>query len=508
MAKIVLFYEQYFSNGKMFFAFGRIFCQEINILATFVINLINQKIKMKRLLIVLCSLLTAVQMMAAEKPRVIVMTDGEVDDRCSMVRFLLYTNNVEVKAIIETNSCFQRQGWSSDPWLEHEMDAYEQVYDNLKIHDRNYPTPAYLRSVCYVGDEDPAHVVVDGNAPARLPGEEPVINPDQWADTPGSDRIVEVLLDNDPRPVYIQAWGGGNTVAKAFQKLRAEHAGDYDRAIRKAVVYNIWYQDGAGAYIEKYHPQATMLVQYHFSGTWDYGTLIYTDDFVSKYLHNGKNALGALYTQPMISEGDSPAFLYALGNGLRAHEHPTYGGWGGRFYKVEKMENVWRDTGNGDIRQWMEAALHDFQARLEWCITPDYAHANHHPKITLATPEDISVRSGETVTISADISDDDPLDVDRLWEQRRALFEQAGLTKESFARDIDRHVQRFSTSWSQDVQAGTYPSYVNLKPQQSSLSFTAPRVSEPQTIHILLEVTDRGFPSLTSYQRYIVTVNP
>ena len=27
------------------------------------------------------------------KPRVIVMTDGEVDDRCSMVHFLLYAND-------------------------------------------------------------------------------------------------------------------------------------------------------------------------------------------------------------------------------------------------------------------------------------------------------------------------------------------------------------------------------------------------------------------------------
>ncbi|MDR1525985.1 MAG: hypothetical protein LBS79_12145, partial [Tannerella sp.] len=40
----------------------------------------------------------------AAKPRVIVMTDGEVDDRCSMIRFLLHTNDMEVLAIIQTNS--------------------------------------------------------------------------------------------------------------------------------------------------------------------------------------------------------------------------------------------------------------------------------------------------------------------------------------------------------------------------------------------------------------------
>ena len=41
-----------------------------------------------------------------KKPRVIVMTDGEVDDRSSMIRFLLYTSEMDVLAIIETNSIF------------------------------------------------------------------------------------------------------------------------------------------------------------------------------------------------------------------------------------------------------------------------------------------------------------------------------------------------------------------------------------------------------------------
>jgi predicted aldo/keto reductase-like oxidoreductase len=46
------------------------------------------------------------------------------------------------------------------------------------------------------------------------------------------------------------------------------------------------------------------------------------------------------YMQDFISEGDSPAFLYALDNGLRSYEHPSYGGWGGRFYKVPGTRNV------------------------------------------------------------------------------------------------------------------------------------------------------------------------
>ena len=66
----------------------------------------------------------------SEKPRVIAMTDGEIDDQCSMIRFLLHANDMEVVAIIQTNSIFQRGGWSNAGWIEKQLDAYEQVYPN------------------------------------------------------------------------------------------------------------------------------------------------------------------------------------------------------------------------------------------------------------------------------------------------------------------------------------------------------------------------------------------
>ncbi|MBR1433860.1 MAG: DUF1593 domain-containing protein, partial [Bacteroidales bacterium] len=125
--------------------------------------------------------LVARQSAAAGKlPRVIVMTDAETDDRCSMVHFLLYTNAMQVDAIIQSNSCFQKKGWSSEPWLEEQISAYEKIYPNLKVHDSRYPTPEYLRSVVFIGDEDPEHI---GNVNARtlVPGTEPVIDTKGWA---------------------------------------------------------------------------------------------------------------------------------------------------------------------------------------------------------------------------------------------------------------------------------------------------------------------------------------
>lgn len=447
----------------------------------------------------------------SELPRVIVLTDAETDDRCSMVHFLLHSNDMQIDAIIQTNSCFQRNGWSNQPWLKEMIEAYGVVYPNLKVHDKNYPAPEDLLSKIYVGDENPDHIRRQGvNYKELLPGADPVIDPSSWPDTPGSDRIVNVLLEEDPRQVFIQCWGGGNTAAKAFYKLKHDYPAEYDRAIKKAVMYCIWYQDEAGPYIETYHPDVTILLNHHFSGSWDYGTMTNTFDFVKNYMHNRDNPLGLLYSQPYISEGDTPAFLYSLNNGLRSYEHPSYGGWGGRFYKVNGFKNVYRDTGFSQLREWIEPAMHDFQARLEWCVTPKFENANHKPVINVPMGLDHHVCSGDTVRLTADIDDPDSFNVDAVWKSRGEMWSQKGITKEFVAS----HPERFHTPWRcawYQYPAGSYPGNVDLNlgsERKADMWFVAPEVDEPQTIHIILEAYDMTVPRLTSYARFIITVHP
>ncbi len=450
-------------------------------------------------------------MEAKELPRVIVLTDAETDDRCSMVHFLLHANDMQIDGIVQSNSCFQRKGWSHEPWLEEMIGAYGKVYPNLIVHDPSYPSPEYLLSRIYVGDENPDHVMLSGSQCKQLlPGEEPIIDPSEWPATPGSDRIVEVLLEDDPRPVFIQCWGGGNTAAKAFDQLKREHPDDYERAIRKAVLYCIWYQDAAGPYIERNHPLVTILLNHHFSGSWDYGTMTNTTSFVDNYMHNGLNPLGDLYTQPYISEGDTPAFLYSLENGLRSYEDPTFGGWGGRFYKVADFDNVYRDTGFGELREWIEPAMHDFQARLQWCVTPEYNKANHKPTIEVPMGLDHTVSSGDTVRLRAEITDPDIFDVEAAWKSRGDMWAQKGITKEFVAANPERFHTPWRCAWYQ-YPAGTYPGYVDLhlgSEREADMWFVAPEVDTPQTIHVILEAYDMAVPRLTSYARYIITVLP
>ena len=72
-----------------------------------------------------------------EKPRVIVTSDGEIDDECSLVRFLLYANELDIEGIITTSSQYHWHGhkWAGDDWAQPYLAAYAEVYPNLIKHD-------------------------------------------------------------------------------------------------------------------------------------------------------------------------------------------------------------------------------------------------------------------------------------------------------------------------------------------------------------------------------------
>ena len=112
------------------------------------------------------------------KPRIIVTSDGEIDDECSMVRFLLYANEWDVEGIVTSSSQYHWHGhkWAGDDWVQPYLDAYAKVHPNLVKHDSGYPTPKYLQARTLLGNVD-------------TEGEMDAI-------TPGSQHIVKVLLNS------------------------------------------------------------------------------------------------------------------------------------------------------------------------------------------------------------------------------------------------------------------------------------------------------------------------
>ena len=476
----------------------------------------------------------------SDRPRVIVTTDGEVDDVDSFIRFLLYTNEFDIEGLVYSSSQWHYAGdgkgtlftsempntaerygertdlrWPGTEWMQDLIGKYGEVHHNLLLHDRAYPTPEELLQVVRVGN-----ITFEG---------------EMERDTEGSDLIKEVLLDGDPAPVYLQAWGGTNTIARALKSIEDTYRDTpqwedvYESVSKKAVIYTILDQDATyRKYIAPRWPDVRILynsaqfwsfaypwpevvpdsLQTYLSGPWfaenikfDHGPLL-----AEYYLWgdgrmipgDAENRRGLLEetrnrgrTQyDFISEGDSPAFLYLLDVGLRSPENPSYGGWGGRLVQSQTVPSRWEDgdhvadynpyTETLDTTfpqtRWIPALQRDFAARADWTVKP-YDEANHPPVVSLQHAADLEVSPGQTVSLHA--SADDP--------------------------DGDAVTFR----WWQYGEMDSYPGLIDLQGADSAQASLVIPDEAPTgtTIHMIVEVTDAGDPPLTRYARAIATVS-
>ncbi len=425
---------------------------------------------------------------SSTRPRVIATTDGEVDDRSSMIRFLLYTCDFDVAGIVEVNSKYQKRGHSDEKWIQAQLDAYDQVLPNLRKHNPSYPDTDSLRKVMRVGNETEADLWI---APPEM----------QTKDTAGAQLIIDTLLDDDPRPVHVLSWGGANTTASALWKLKTGYPKEkFDYAVSRIRIYCIWYQDGGGSWIQKNVPGAYIYEAYGWDDVWDYESYDHArkqgrvsasppaiqeymkDAWVNEHVKNGHGPLGAMTPQKYISEGDTPSFLNLINNGLAADLDYTLGGWGGRSaHDDPNFPNHVTDktlTDDGDSHKmfwrWVPAAQNDFAARMDWCVK-DFAHANHAPVAKLKGSNQRDVKPGETLKLSATATDPDG---DKL------MFH-----------------------WWQYSEADSARATVTITGSDSAneASFVVP--DEPgKQVHIILEVTDSGTPPLVGYQRVVCDI--
>lgn len=331
---------------------------------------------------------------SAFKPRIIITADPELDDNNSLIRFLLYSTDVQVEGLIYASSQFHWKGdgqgtkfmvpgreytryglnlcpcesyrWRKDERFIHDaVEAYEKVYPNLIRHNAQYPHPDYFKSRIKYGNID--------------------FEGDISKDSEGSDFIKRLILDDVPGPLFITAWGGLSTVSRALKSIEDQYRGTPDwntiqkKIYSKVVLLPSGDQDGTNAsYIQPHWP-AMDVRQYHNGPNYGYGAQLVAKEQHKKYLTptwmtaniRSKGPLGALYrvwgdgkqmvegdrfdyfgmdgntdaelkakgyivwmpVQPKgswLGEGDNPTFMNLLSNGLLGWEKDSPGGWGGR----------------------------------------------------------------------------------------------------------------------------------------------------------------------------------
>jgi Protein of unknown function (DUF1593) len=475
-----------------------------------------------------------------KKTRTIVTTDGEIDDVDSFIRLLLYANEFNIEGLVYSSSMWHYKGdgkgtkmvsememtkkiygektdlrWPGVHWMQDLIDAYAQVYPKLSTHAEGFPTADHLRSLIKVGNID-------------FEGEMDKI-------TEGSEFIKNKLLDASTEPIYLQVWGGTNTIARALKSIEEAYKNTdkwpviYKKVCDKAVIYAILDQDATyRKYIapnwkdikiyynshqfaclaypwKRYVPtpfqpllegkfmhdniinnHGALLKMYYSYG--DGQKQAGDDEHIHGDINKLKNAQWGSFTPyDFISEGDSPAFLHLIDVGLGNLENPQFGGWGGRLKQSKTSPNRWEDgdevadfnpfTKKKDATlgqtRWLDALQYDFAARADWCVK-DFKNANHAPKVALKHANFLTAKPNQKVKLKGKASDPDG--------------------------------DKLTYRWWQYEEVGSFKSKITLQnANNANAFFTMPNdIKTDETVHIILEVQDDKTPKMTRYQRVIV----
>jgi hypothetical protein len=505
---------------------------------------------------------------AGKKPRVVITADPELDDNNSMIRYVLMSDGYQTEGLIYTSSQFHWKGdgkgtlfsvpnreynrngrnvcpcthwrWApNERFIDDIVDAYEKAYPNLKIHSKDYPVPAQLRSTIKWGNVD-------------FEGE-------MDHDTDGSNLIKSLLLDDIDEPIYLHAWGGLSTIARALKSIEDQYkdtpqwAAIRAKVISKGVIHPSGAQDNTGAtYIRPNWPEirygsgggATAGLSYNAQSNvadadkvyysaewmqanisskgafgrlervWGDGKQMEKGDFTDYFGESGKTTqqLEAegywVWTPPrpkgeFLGEGDTATFLSLLDNGLEGwrqenRRNPAviqtagttnivpFGGGappaaargaGAAPGAPGAAFGAGRGAAAGPRQpsRFLRPLMHDLAERMTWAITPKYADANHYPIVTLKDAR-LSGKPGDVVSLSVTTTDPDKNNVSVTW-------------------------WRFENN-------GTYAGAVTLDTTDGPTTrFRIPADAKSgDTIHVIAEVTDDGLLPLTRYARAIVTV--
>lgn len=488
--------------------------------------------------------------------RTIITQDAEVDDQNSLRHFLLYANELELQGIVQTASQFHWKGvpgakrtsafatgdfaahaqeadfdkpyrWTGTDWMFRVIDDYEKDYANLVKHAEGYPTPEALRAITKVGN-----VGYRGETEAA---------------TEGSELIRKAILDDDDRTLYLQVWGGCNTIARALMDIEAAF-GDTPQwpALREKISQKVVIT-ACGEQDECYRNYlAERWPQMRFIKTLQMGSYAYPwfempegeskdclrADFMKREVLCGKSALMAGYctwldghqyegedpqsqfgtnaaiaeglaragrTRPQpgdfLSEGDSPTFFILLDWGFRTLEDLACGGIAGRYHKVEGQVNS-----KGEPLDL-------------WDVSKDvYTDKNGRPHLTESMwpyvadiQRDLAARTAWAAADRFEKGEHAPsltiregLDLTARPGQTVRLHGEASSPDKVAVHVSFRVYADASAAW-----AGRMPLYA----QGDEVAFTIPAAAAAgEKVHILAKAQAAGHHRLVHYQQVIVTV--
>ena len=442
------------------------------------------------------------------KPRLVVCTDiapadVEPDDMESMVHLMAYADLFEIEALITS------VGWNCDPYpmewsqyLYRVIEAYTQDVKNLmkrsgqkkflsleKENGRQkigyWPSADYLYRRAVMGS------MYGG---IRSIGER--------NNSPGSELLIQLADEDDPRPIYVAAWGGANTLAQAIWKVKQTRTADeVRRFVRKFRLYTITDQDMDYGHRMDRARSSHMWLRQEFKddlpfiwdeGTWQEQCELGKRNWQQHATHiQGKGELGKVYPNYKWGvEGDTPSFLYIIPNGLNDPEDPHQAGWAGyheRGMCADSLTTAWtswqnpvRDISVGYKTRFYPDELNDFMARMQWA---DEGKGNRNPCVTVKTAG--GKMSNGIVCCRAKAGSVVCLDASKTY---------------------DPDGDKLSFRWWQQPEIGSSTLDIAIGESAAKANVRIPVDAAGQKLHLVCEVHDDGAFTLVGYRRIIIEV--
>jgi len=474
------------------------------------------------------------------KARLIILADmgNEPDEEQQMMHMMMCSNEFDLEGLIAVTGKYLRPE-SNNPYkqkvhpeLFHQIiDAYARVFEQLQVHADGYQDPEYLHSIVAEGQPGYGVAAIGEGKSSR-----------------GSALILESLVQDDSRPVYIVVNAGSNTLAQALTDYERKHGRKAtDSLISKIRVYENGAQDNAGAWLCARYPELHWIRSnyqtYCYGGpgrdgevdnrgsienlgpyTWEPYSYsgVGQHQWALEHIKGNHGPMGVVWPIRQFGSGEvrymegggTVPWLSLMNLGLCDLDHPSWGGYSGRFTR-EKQPDIWSkhsgikedelrydkfylytevpdywqnpETGKefnnlfAPVWRWRRAMFNDIKCRMDWCIST-FDEANHHP---------VAAIDGDQA--------------EKIHFRKVAAGEQLKLDAAASADpDQDMLIYR----WWTYPEAGTYEGKLRIEQNdQVSCNLLIPGDAAGKQIHLILEVKDdheKG--SLYDYRRVVINV--